>query len=355
MKMTIHTFELTTVLSQKETQATRDYIFEYAFGKKSMSYEKDNRLYFNRWCNYGVRFYLQQNPVTPECTLHLLITPAKLMGSADALSLFSVTEQDVRLIDENIHAILDKLPIKRYSCRMELKRLDFCQNVIIPSHKYISEYLRLLRKGASVSGWTIASYPKGDKRNDHSFRRLKNDNYCQVTVYDKLYQIKQKGYQTCWAESERILRVEVSLLRRGIIEELDRWSICRDSQWTEHLLELSSKGETIMGYALKKLVPDLSYYSISSAKDYFWSADAHISPTKQKNLCTFLLQLSRYEYLSKKEIEETIPNGVKRWKELEKLGVNPVTIKARAGISYLPSLSQLVTYGWLPSLGDTPV
>lgn len=355
MAMTIHTFELTTVLSPKETQATRDYIFEYAFGKKSMSYEKDNRLYFNRWCNYGVRFYLQPNPVTPECTLHLLVTPAKIMGSDDALSLFSVTKQDVPLIDEKIQAILDKLPIKRYSCRMELKRLDFCQNVIVPNQKYINEYLRLLRKGASVSGWIIDSYPKGDERNDHSFRRLKNDKYCQVTVYDKLYQIKQKGYQTCWVAPERILRVEVSLFRQGIIDELKYWNICTGLQWTEHLLRLSVKGETIMDRALKKLVPDLSYYSISSAKDYLWSADARISPTKQKNLLAFLCQLSRYEHLSKKEIEENIPNGAKRWKELEELDVNPVTIKARAGISYLPSLPQLVKLGWLPNLEDTPV
>lgn len=112
------------------------------------------------------------------------------MGSDDALSLFSVTKQDVPLIDEKIQAILDKLPIKRYSCRMELKRLDFCQNVIVPNQKYINE---------------------------------------------------------------------------------------------------------------------------------------------------------------------NIPNGAKRWKELEKLDVNPVTIKARAGISYLPSLPQLVKLGWLPNLEDTPV
>ena len=110
-----------------------------------------------------------------------------------------------------------------------------------------------------------------------------------------------------------------------------------------------------MDCALKKLVPDLSYYSISSAKDYLWSADARISSTKQKNLLAFLCQLSRYEHLSKKEIEENFPNGANRWKELEKLGVNPVTIEDRVGISYLPSLPQLVTLGWLPTLEDTPV
>lgn len=58
---------------------------------------------------------------------------------------------------------------------------------------------------------------------------------------------------------------------------------------------------------------------------------------------------------AKKEIEENIPNGAKRWKELEELDVNPVTIKARAGISYLPSLPQLVKLGLLPNLEDTPI
>ena len=208
MEMTIHTFELTAILSVEETEKLRNTLFDYAKGKQGMCYKNGNRLYFNRWCSDGIRFFLHRNTNIPGSTLHLVITPAKILGYDDAAALFFPSLQNMDKIDAAIREILSLLPIKLHSQQMQLNRLDLCRNVLLPEQRYIDTYIHLLKKGAFAARWEKQSYPDGDERNAHSFRMV--NTYYQVTVYDKLYQIKHEGYHTNWEKSDRILRVEVS-------------------------------------------------------------------------------------------------------------------------------------------------
>ena len=199
MEMTIHTFELTAILSVEETEKLRNTLFDYAKGKQGMCYKNGNRLYFNRWCSDGIRFFLHRNTNIPGSTLHLVITPAKILGYDDAAALFFPSLQNMDKIDAAIREILSLLPIKLHSQQMQLNRLDLCRNVLLPEQRYIDTYIHLLKKGAFAARWEKQSYPDGDERNAHSFRMV--NTYYQVTVYDKLYQIKHEGYHTNWEKS----------------------------------------------------------------------------------------------------------------------------------------------------------
>lgn len=95
-----------------------------------------------------------------------------------------------------------------------------------------------------------------------------------------------------------------------------------------------------MRRVLHKLVPNQPYYTPLEIRKYLDTTD--ISSTKQKNLLDFLEKINRYDLLDEKRIKEKFENGKKRLKQLKKLGINPVTIEARAGIPYLPSLDQLI-------------
>ena len=83
--------------------------------------------------------------------------------------------------------------------------------------------------------------------------------------------------------------------------------------------------------------------TLSAIREYLDTAD--ISNAKRKNLLDFLEKINRYDLLDEKRIKEKFKNGKKRLKQLKKLGINPVTIEARAGIPYLPSLEQLIAAG----------
>lgn len=339
MEMTIHTFELTAILSIEETEKLRNTLFDYAKGKRGMCYENGNRLYFNRWCNDGIRFFLHRNTNISGSTLHLVITPAKILGYDDAAALFFPSSQNMDKIDATIREILSLLPIKLHSQQMQLNRLDLCRNVLLPEQRYIDTYIRLLKKGAFSTRWERQSYPDGDERDDHSFRMV--NTYYQVTVYDKLYQIGHEGYHTNWEKTDRILRMEVSLLRPGILEELARSIPYIDAPWSSQLFDLAVNGVSIMHRIMRRLVPDAPYYTLSAAKKYLAALD--ISYTKRTHLISFLSEINQLKVFDKERIKRKCNNTKKRFKQLKNLQINPATIDARAGISYLPSLNQLIS------------
>ena len=172
MEMTIHTFELTAILSVEETEKLQNTLFDYAKGKQGMCYKNGNRLYFNRWCSDGIRFFLHRNTNIPGSTLHLVITPAKILGYDDAAALFFPSLQNMDKIDVAIREILSLLPIKLHSQQMQLNRLDLCRNVLLSEQRYIDTYIHLLKKGAFAARWEKQSYPDGDERNARSFRMV---------------------------------------------------------------------------------------------------------------------------------------------------------------------------------------
>ena len=339
MEMTIHTFELTAILSVEETEKLRSTLFDYAKGKQGMCYKNGNRLYFNRWCSDGIRFFLHRNTNIPGSTLHLVITPAKILGYDDAAALFFPSLQNMDKIDAVIREILSLLPIKLHSQQMQLNRLDLCRNVLLPEQRYIDTYIHLLKKGAFAARWEKQSYPDGDERNAHSFRMV--NTYYQVTVYDKLYQIKHEGYHTNWEKSDRILRVEVSLLRPGILEELERYMLYKDASWSSQLFDLAANGGSIMYRIICRLVSDAPYYTLSAAKKYLAAQD--ISYAKKTHLIAFLSEINQSKLFDKERIKRKFSNAKKRFKQLKSLQINPATIEVRAGISYLPSLNQLIS------------
>ena len=338
MTMSVHTFELKTQLSGEETKAVRDALYTYAKGKKDMCYPQNNRLYFNRWCDEGVRFFLESSASVPGSTLHLVVTPAKVLGSNDAAALVVPSTERVNKIYIAIEDILSWLPIERHSYQMQLSRLDLCRNIFVPEQRYVDAYIRLLKKGSSTTGWEVQSYPEGDERDAHSFRRI-HRNY-QVTVYDKLYQIEREGYHTDYDGTSRILRVEVSILRPGIKEELSWCTANIDDRWPYQILELADNGAFTMRRFLHRLVSDMPYYTLSAISEYLATTD--ISSAKQSHLLCFLHKINRYDLLDEKRIKKDFDNGKKRLKQLKELKINPVTIEARAGSPYLPSLDQLI-------------
>ena len=98
-----------------------------------------------------------------------------------------------------------------------------------------------------------------------------------------------------------------------------------------------------MRRVLRRLVSDMPYYTLSAIREYLGTTD--ISNAKRKNLLDFLEKINRYDLLDEKRIKEKFKNGKKRLKQLKKLGINSVTIEARAGFPYLPSLDQLIAAG----------
>lgn len=229
MEMTIHTFELTAILSVEETEKLRNTLFDYAKGKQGMCYKNGNRLYFNRWCSDGIRFFLHRNTNIPGSTLHLVITPAKILGYDDAAALFFPSLQNMDKIDAAIREILSLLPIKLHSQQMQLNRLDLCRNVLLPEQRYIDTYIHLLKKGAFAARWEKQSYPDGDERNAHSFRMV--NTYYQVAIYCRLSEEDRNKKQET-DDSNSIQNQKAMLLEYSIQQGWEVYNIYSDDNYT---------------------------------------------------------------------------------------------------------------------------
>lgn len=328
MKTQIHTFELVAGLAYDNYHTCRDHFFEDAKGRKSWCFQSNpQRLTYTRWLEQGITIFLDTN--SPVVYLRMKINPSKLLGNMDALTLFDVTKESTEALIESIQAVIDSLLIGLSVASFRLSRLDLCRNLIVPDQKTIEEYLRLLERSARRKKW-IASY-YDDERGSHSFRRS-NDRY-QVTAYDKLYQIQDRGLSTAWDSPDKILRVEISLLSEGI-QHMCRKFLLNTVDWVTQFYNLSQHGAEITNYILSKLIFPGSYYSLDAAR---YLISASFRPAKAAKLIQFLTDLNRSQVVDKKAIKD-YPNGKHRLQQLLDCGINPVTIECRAGISCLPSL-----------------
>lgn len=327
--MKVHTLELSASLSHSEYQICRDIFFEDAEGKSRHCYEKSaqNRIVYNRWISEGLIIYLIGSPWH---YLHLRLTPAKVLGDTEPTALFEPQFESVCQLSARVEHFMNAMPITLEISRFSLFRIDLCNDHITNSNTEISEYLRLLNKGAKQDGWQSCSF--GDNRDNHSFRKF-NTRYC-FTVYDKLFQLEERGISTNWSVPQKILRVEVALLPDGIYH-LRSKGMLPQASWQEQLLVCGTTGEKIMSSILQKVILSGDYYTFCNAAAVIQNSS--YSPKKKENILRFLRKINTFSVLDAPSIK-TQAGGKKRLSQLRTLGINPVTIEENIEISFLPSL-----------------
>ena len=222
--MNVHTFEIYVNISPEETRACRNAFYLSAAGQNHYCYKNKTTgiLYYNRWSEHGVQVSIQKH-TNGYCRKMLLrVNPSRLLGNMEAIAIFAPTSSNMEALVQALDAIVQEMPISQTIHDFKLNRLDLCKNTPV-NNTVLLEYIRLLEKGASCTGWKPVTYP--DYRASHSFRRA-NERY-QVTVYDKLYQITDQLLSTSWDNPFSLLRLEASLFSQGIDQQLQQFSLDR--------------------------------------------------------------------------------------------------------------------------------
>ena len=262
--------------------------------------------------------------------LHLRINPNKAIGELEPTRLFYITDKSMILLVNVLSELVQRLSVELDSLTFWLFRIDLCQDCILDHEDDVKAYIRLLHKGSSFHNWRLVSYQ--DEKDEHSFRRV-NQRY-QVTAYDKLYQIKDRGQATTWNSDQRILRVEVALLPDGISHIREKLKV-EAKDWLTLLQELNYSSAQIICNVLNKLIPQGMYCSLAFAKIII--QNSHFYQHKKQALIEFLSSVNRFSHIDTNELKKR-KNGKKRLRQLMALNINPVTIDARSNILFLPSL-----------------
>lgn len=328
--MQIHTFELCAQVSPEVYQACRDFFYLKAKGNPKCCYakEKINQVTFNGWKQDGIIAYLKKAKYNyPFCYIHLRITPTRLLGCSDPTILFQADVFGIEKLSNHLSELFVDSPLLNQ--QFYLYRVDLCQDHTFESEKILLVYIHLLQRGAQ-SRWNIIKFD--GEQDQHSFRRS-NTRY-QVTAYDKLYQLNNRNIKFEWHTDQRILRVEVSLFPKGIYHISSKLHLSK-GHWETQVFEFAEYGEHIVLYVLKSLIFPGDYYTLNSAREQI-EQSAYKKP-KRKALYSFLEEINRTSNVNDSTIREH-KNWKKRLRQLAALNINPVVIRSRAGIKYLPSL-----------------
>jgi len=329
--LTIHTFELFLQLNFASYQQLRDWIFARSAGHADSCFENKSlhRLTFSCWAPTGVIVYLTcTNENTHFFYLHLRVNPSKLLGNSEPTALFDPTPESVALLGAQLVFILNEFPIPFHISDLSLFRVDLCKDHLVSSQTDVFEYLRLLRRSAHPFHWEPCFF--GDERDEHSFR-CRNNRY-QVTAYDKLFEISQKGNTYVSSDNSKLFRVEVAIFSPGIHFLCTEGRI-PDSDWLTQFLFCGKNGEAVMCYVLKRLIPPGDYFSYPEACRVIQGS--FFPQPKKDKLCAFLWDINRSARVDTLTIKAK-RNGRKRLQQLFELNVNPILIDPDVQISYLP-------------------
>lgn len=333
----IHTMELRLMLSLKEYHICEDFFYRKAKGLRKCCYPWGGGLCFRYWSLSGVNLYLHElSGSYMGAYLDIRVNPSKLLDRMEPQALFEITEENHRLLMEELEKILKKLPIEERTIQsLILNRLDLCEDFPF-SWTEVCLYIQLLNKGVHHTKWKEHSF--GDERDNHSFRR--ECKRYQITVYDKVYQMQKKGLITEeWEEEKYLLRVEAALKTEGLRHLAQKYNL-DDRDWTVFLPEISKEGEKIFRYVLLKLLPEGHYYSLSKAREII--SESNFYQNKKKNLIEFLTVINQKRTINLQEIR-SIKNGKKRLRQLAELQINPVTIVTREQCVALQSIPSLIS------------
>ena len=332
--MNIHTFELFAPLNVYDYQSLSEYLFYLARSSKRCTYRKQGVVHCNYWNHEGVTISLKTSQYGSY--IHLRINPCETTGDYNPLSTFAPDKKKVGIITNVLNQIFKVFPVSIRASDFAPFRVDLCNDVIVPE-SVCMEYIRLLRKKQVPQAWVRPCYNSDDDR--HIFR-AENGRYI-ITVYDKLYQIAKSGQLPQQQANGKVLRMEVALLRDGLrrIYKKPDNRITAKLSWTEQICLLSEIGATIMEKRFNKIALQAPYVTLAEASKVINSSS--FSQSKKAELIDFIENINRYKTVDIAQIRAS-SNGNNRLSQLSRLGINPITIEARARIDILPSPQQLL-------------
>lgn len=218
----VHTFEMKIVhLNKNDYQTIRDHIKGISYMDKS-----NNRYIVITEKNCGLRICLYKNYGNPPY-LSVIVNPSQLLGDNDPCHIMTMADKEqLRTRLEN--TLREYLGNEYGLSRFQLTRIDCTVDFVTASSELTDEYIRLvsrsirLNNSADTHGfYRNCEYDEEDEKPDNNARhcfRITNKCFYSFTVYDKLYDLIDKGHFENKPYPFGILRFELALMHRKIRE-----------------------------------------------------------------------------------------------------------------------------------------
>ena len=176
----------------------------------------------------GINMRINKSDIQEFNYIKYIINPSSLSNNYFEPENLYIPVRDNRIIDNMLAGVIndfnylgatyDKDWHFSYD-RLSLSRIDLTRNIYFDIDVNLCELIRLFKKSYRKSNFLPVSF--GDERDKHSFRIKSQDDSQSLSVYDKIYEIKNHHKNSdVKYDSMNILRVEISLKRSEYIRML---------------------------------------------------------------------------------------------------------------------------------------
>ncbi len=342
--MAIHTFTLgTKPLGKKKYRHIRDRLLVLV---------KDNII--EKTKNHGSQYRMKGfRGVTITLNtktiyrIELTVNPVILLGGGYA-DLFTATDETMRLLSDNINALLSQIGSSDSFEDLCLSRIDCTMDVSMPSQEDIAELIRCVQQTKLRAGYERESFNNKFRdyreKNKHSFRARCND-VC-LTIYDKSFQLQEEGIMRREDIPPNRLRIETAFyngsLQRVLNDHLD--ATVYDCQLGTKIMYFSDLSiQLILKYVNLILSPG-RYMRFDLAKEEI--EQSNFKKMTKELMIAFLYEVSRHHkagvdgaIMDCDLLRDRADPLLSRFRELD---LNPVTLPIRSEVQQLPSIAQLM-------------
>lgn len=333
-KFSIHTFMLTKVITAYDAKNIR---------KKVKGYYKNEVFYIFKNGIYATIIDNKKSPprINLEINPHLLLISGDITCE-DYLRIFTYTRENMKAVEDKVNIFLQQLIRGLRFKDMALSRVDLCVNKYFGTEEILKTYMKLLKKLSHKKTYKPTEFScdfSDYKEMNKNSIRLKNGQR-MITIYNKIYQQKQRGYLDNVPET--ILRFEVSLLREEIYTHYQK--PYKINNPIALLSYITSKSEEIIKKNILDLNLNLPYFKyhelfniIQGSNYYCNTKDMMINLAKAiKKTKSINTALNNINHLSSEQEKKRL------LEKFIKLNINPVTINKKSDCDKLPSLYELL-------------
>ncbi len=217
----IHTMEIARRLTGYEYSAVVSDLRKRSKDKEFYPLSKGYH-FCGLYCKHGIRIYLDNHnhKGIESYYLRMIINPRKLLDpNSSYRGILEPTEDNIWLCKENFKWLFSDTPIEDELDVYELKRLDFCANLLCDGESAFKEVLRLLHKSPTFGRYkrVLYSNEKGNKKqkmNNKDFVKYACKSH-SIMIYNKTKQLQKEELEDC---EDNILRFELQCERKFIRE-----------------------------------------------------------------------------------------------------------------------------------------
>ena len=342
--MAIHTFTLgTRPLNKKKYRHIRDCLLAL-MNDSTIEKTKGRDSQFRMKGFRGITITLNTKTIY---RVELTVNPVVLLGGGYA-DLFTATDETMRMLSDNINALLSQIGSSDSFEDLCLSRIDCTMDVSMPSQESIDELIRCVQQTKLRVGYERESFNNKFRnyreKNKHSFRARCND-VC-LTLYDKSFQLQEEEIMRPENIPPNRLRIEAAFyngsLQRILNDHLD--ATVFDCQLGTKIMYFSDLSiQLILKYVNLILCPG-RYMRFDLAKEEI--KKSNFNKLTKELMIAFLYEVSRHHkagvdgaIMDCKLIRDRADNLLSKFRELD---LNPVTLPIRSEVQQLPSIAQLL-------------